>query len=188
MTDLPTVDDLLQQARAALANNLAELDAYQYAQLPDSRDEALTTLIAGYRALGSPADREALARSLSGWQRGTLSSYFNRMAMVAVRTRSIETLSGAAVALAISQYDSDPRELLMNLPLLCRASELLDAGVEPYLQAAADAPSLAVAAVFRSEAASFSSGCGRLPAMLREVQGPNGIIWINAKHPIPAGW
>lgn len=188
MTDMPTIDGLVQQARPALANTLPELDAYQYSPLPNPRDEALATLVDGYRALGSPADREALARALSGWQRGTLSSYFNRMAMVAVRTRSIETLTRAAVALAISQYGDDPRELLMTLTLLCRASELLDAGVEPYLQAAAEAPSPAIAEIFRNEAASLSSGCAKLPAMLREVEGPNGIIWINARHPIPEGW
>lgn len=188
MTSLPSGEDLAQQAGSVLTRNLKELDAYHYSPLPSPRDEEITALIDAYRALGAPGEREAFARRLTGWQRGTLSSYFDRAAMLAVRARSVDGLIRAAVALTISQYGADPRELQMTLPILCRAIELLGAGVEPYLQAAADAPSPALADALRNEAAATSTGCVGLPSTLREVEGPNGVVWINAARAIPPGW
>lgn len=188
MTALPSLPTLLARAGAVLATDLRSLDAYHYAPLEDPRDIAITRLLEGYRTLSSVALRERLAASLTPWQLGTFSSYFTRMAMIAVRAKSIEALTLAAVALALSEYQGDARERQMDLALLARAVELVGGNLSPYWAAAAAAPDDELSIVFRT-AAQLWAPIGSLGVMIvREISGPNGIVWISPGRQIPSGW
>lgn len=188
MTALLTLAPLLARAAAVLANDLKSLDAYHYAALDDPRDIAITPIVEGYRSFRSVEVRERFAASLTPWQLGTFASYFTRMSMIAVRTRSVDNMTLAAIGLALSEYQGDPRERQMDLALLARAIELIGGNLAPYWAASAAAPDNELALVFRMAARLWAPVGFLRSGIVREVAGPNGVVWISAGRQIPDGW
>lgn len=112
---------------AELVATLRGFDTVGYGgrPIPVPLDSAMTALISRYRAL--PVDQRTIFReSLQVVDGRALSAYAERMASLAVRTGSLETVLSGVIALGLSEStEEDWRETVMVLSVLFRSVEKL---------------------------------------------------------------
>lgn len=103
-------------------------DGYGPARLPCSRDSEIQVVVDRLRQGGPNLVAEALA-AVSEAGRRVFRAYAERMASLAVRTREVEQLDRALVAVVVGGLDDNAYEALMVMPLIEDSARRI--GAEP---------------------------------------------------------
>lgn len=161
---------------------------YLKSNLPGPVDEeilAICTEVMG----SSPVHRKDFVSLLETDAHYVLHNFGYRMAMLSVRENSYDYLLKGLVALSLAATKSDYENILMTLSLFYRSAEKLNVDPEKlFTEASQYAPSPAVAE-FILGYLRRSPENRRIEIMgFKEVDGPSGLIYQYANHPIPKGF
>jgi hypothetical protein len=143
-----------------------QFNGYLHMKLPHELDEVVTSVVEAYRK-GPPAARKKMLDEMSVRPARVLSSYGQRMAAVAVRTRSYEPLHRGLIGIGMADATidrlDDYREHYGTLAALNHAASVLGRNLTAYLDDVS--PLLPKAALDR-----FRQFAERDPNRLEELQ------------------
>jgi hypothetical protein len=125
-----------------------QFNGYLLIRLPSELDDVVARVVAAYQS-SSPAEQATLIGAVSGRVAGVLSCYGQRMASIAVRSRSEDALRSGlmAVGMGIAKLD-DWRDSLYPLAALNHAATTIGSDLSQLVnQVASDLPDAAVSSV-----------------------------------------
>lgn len=165
-----------------------ELSDYWNSKLPNSIDEEVMEIISSVMN-GAMEQRQDFLSLIDDGAIRLLDVFGTRMTMLSVRKNSCDYLLKGLIALEFAATRSDYRDILMTLSLFYRSAEKLNVDPEKLFREASQyAPSPAVAE-FILGYLRRSPENRRIEIMgFKEVDGPSGLIYQYANHPIPKGF
>jgi hypothetical protein len=170
-----------------IPKNVTSLD-YRNGKLPSPVDEEIMRILTSVMESTS-AQRKDFISLLDSEAFSLLDVFSLRMAMFSVRKNSYEHLLKGLVALAFAALKDDWRDTLMDISLFYYSAVKL--GISPK-QLFTSASQYATSEGVRKLILGYLDRTPENKAIeqmgYREVNGPSGLIYQFADHPIPDGW
>lgn len=163
------------------------IQRYLESPLPTEMDRNFSHLMQLYRQAAEDS-RCTACQSLDESRAAWLNVFAYRMAMLAVRQQSPETLTDALTALLMIARQDDRHNFLMTLSIAYRSATRLgnpDQHFRKASQYACDAESAKLLLGFLERAPQDK----RIEIMgFQEIMGQNGVIYVHIKQEVPMGW